>query len=169
MNDKIHQVNYFIYKGVAYGAGTKVLFSDEVHKRFGWNARMPSEAEKKYFMDTYEICEQQKLKLRTSPQTFRRGLSDGHLYFNINSEYVMINNPNEDIAEIVDPVYAEIVNWQHQALDNMVNKKVHPDIFNGILIYIIVMLVGCIFNARLIIWIVATIVFVTWLLNEYRT
>ena len=171
MNDKIHQVNYFMYKGVAYGVGTKVLFSDKIHKKLGWNARTPSKSERQsqYSMDTYELCERNRLILRTSPQTFQKGLSDGCLYFNIGLEYVAIDNPDEDIAEIVEPVYAELVSWKKQAVDNIVNKNVHPDIFNGVLMYIIIMLVGTIFNARFIIWIAATIIFVAWLLNEYRT
>ena len=80
-----------------------------------------------------------------------------------------INNLDEDIKEIVEPIYVELVTWQQKALDNMINKTISPDIFGGVLLYAIAMIVGTLFIDRLLIWVFATVIFVCWLLNQYRT
>ena len=155
---------YFIYKGVAYGEGTKVLLSDAVIPHIHTiPKRMTAE------------------KVKKMPHTFKWGTTNGCFYFDwYESGYsqsssqhycysqVTIYNINEDIIEIVDPVYVQLVTWQEKALDNMFNKTVSPDIFGGVLLYILIMIIGSLFYARLLIWVFATVVFVAWLLNQYR-
>lgn len=155
MDKNIYDENYFIYKGVAYGVGTKVLFTEKVHQ--------------KYFFSTKE---------KNQPHTFFAGFNNGCKRFSWqeceywkDGEYCNkdIYNPDEEIAEIVEPVYVELVPKYQSVLENIINKKVHPDIFGGCLIYIIVMLVGTIFTARLLIWLGATVIFGIWLFKQYET
>lgn len=155
---------YFIYKGIVYGEGTTVLFTDKIHQKYHFSSKLKNIPHKFIGGATEGVTN----------GVFTRGYmnfkwKEGDDWKYDKHSEVTVYNVDEDIAEIVEPVYVEIVPWQQQALDNIINKKVHPDIFSGVLIYILVMLIGCIFHARLIIWVVATIVFVTWLLNQYRT
>ncbi len=62
------------------------------------------------------------------------------------------------IIEIIEPVYYE---EKPQEIDNRVYPSM-GDIDIGWVWYILVMIVGVIFNARLLIWIVATVVFFSW-------
>lgn len=146
---------YFIYKGIAYGKGTTVLFSEKVHTKYHFSPI-----------------------LKEKPHEFVGGSSDGWMNFrwkegddwryDAHSE-VTVCNLEEEIIKIINPVYVELVPWQTQAVNNIINRAVCPDIFGGVLMYIITMLVGMIFNDRLIIWVCATIIFGIWLLNQYRT
>jgi hypothetical protein len=155
MENEVRSQNYFIYKGVAYGIGTQVIFYEHIYKHI-FNS-----------------------KAINQPHTFTGGSSDGWLGFywiddTIPRPKIYYNNksiysPDEDIKEIVKPVYVELVPWQKQALSNMVNKTVSPDVFGGVLIYIVVMAIGALFKSILLIWVFATVVFIIWLLNQYRT
>lgn len=155
MKNEVYRKDYFIYKGVAYGVGTKVILNKSVHFRF-------------YNTD------QAKNKL----YTFICSFSDGYNLFRsegsnnpkeqwMNSQ-IRLENFDEDIETIVQPVYAKLVPWQENAFNNMINGTVHPDIFGGVIIYVLIMIIGALFFARLIIWVFATIVFILWLLNQYR-
>ena len=154
MKNETGRREYFIYKGVTYGIGTKVLLSEQGCKK-------------------HYISEKNKDK----PHTFQFGSSSGWYIFNWIDERgwkygrsdATITNLDEDIKEIVHPVYVKLVPWQEKALDNMLNKTVSPDVFGGVLLYIVAMIVGAIFKARLLIWFFATAVFIWWLLNQYRT
>ena len=84
-------------------------------------------------------------------------------------EYGVINDPDEEIAKIIEPVYIKIVPWQEKSINNMISGESHSDVFGGCLIYIVIMLVGAIFNARWMIWIFATIIFIIWLLNQFKS
>lgn len=150
--------DYFIYKGVAYGVGTKVLFSEKMYQ--------------KYFFSS---------KAKNQPHTFFESRTDGVKRFMWKeecdswkkSEYSVgdVHELDEEIAEIVEPVYVNLVSisWQEKTFDNMINKKVQPDVFSGVLLYIVIMLIGSIFEARILLWSFATVIFIFWLLNEYRT
>ena len=78
-------------------------------------------------------------------------------------------NCDQDIGEIVEPVYPQIISWQEKAISNILNEEAVVDVFGGVLIYIVIMLIGAIFQARLLIWLFGTAIFVLWLLNQYRT
>lgn len=153
MGNEIYRKDYFIYKGVVYGIGTKVLLSETGCKK-------------------HYISQKNKDK----PHTFMFGSNDEMYVFNwvdhkggkYGSSGITTSNLDEDIKEIVEPVYVELVSWQKKALGNMINGTVHPDIFGGVLLYITVMVVGAIFIDRLLIWVFATVVFIIWLLNQYR-
>lgn len=154
MNDYPDRIDYFIYHGVAYGPGTKVLLSDE-------------------FALKYSPI------IKNTPHIFTASYSDGYNIFHIqdNSKKsglgysIEIGNYDEDIKEIIYPVYANTqhTSWQKQAINNMMYGKFHANIFGGVVIYLTVMLVGTIFYDRWLIWIAATIIFINWVLNQYRS
>ena len=118
-------------------------------------------------------------KNKDKPHTFGFGYSSGLSVFNWvdprGRKYgwsgATINDTNidEEIKAIVDPIYVELVSWQQKAVENMFSGEVCTDIFGGVLIYIVVMIVGALFVDRLLIWIFATVTFIIWLLNQYRT
>lgn len=155
MKNTTQYQDYFIYKGVAYGVGTKVLFTEKIHESY-------------YFT----------LKAKNQPHIFSGGSSEGWYKFYWQEcedwrrgeiSQATVYNPDEEISEIVNPVYVKVASWQEQAMDNMVNQNVYPDIFGGVLLYVITMLVGIIFKDKWLIWIFGTIIFINWLLKQYRT
>ena len=158
--------NYFMYKGKAYGIGTKVIFKPTVE---------------------FDMCYLNNSKsndpevVKREPHTFFRGCTNGRcefewcesIYDSTQYQYqahsrVTTFNPDADILKIVEPIEVELVSWQHKAIQNMFSGKASVDVFGGVLIYIVVMCVGAIFKDNWLIWIVATIVFIAWLLNQYR-
>lgn len=154
MKEDVRYQSCFVYKGVTYGKGTTVLFSDKVHQKYHFTT-----------------------KLKKTPHQFIGGSNTGWMNFrwqegddwqyDAHSE-VTVYDIEEEIAEIVNPVYAELIPWHKEAFNNMVEKKVQPDVFGGVLLYIIIMTVGTIFIDRWLIWIFSTIIFAVWLLNQYR-
>jgi hypothetical protein len=153
MGNETTRKEYFIYKGVTYGIGTKILLSD-----IGCQKHYVSQ------------------KHKDKPFAFAFGYSGKYIFgwtdergWKYGRSDATIIDLEEDIKEIVEPIYVELVPWQQQALNNMINKTVSPDVFGGIFLYIVAMIVGAIFVDRLLIWVFATVVFVVWLLNQYRT
>lgn len=154
MKSETYRKDYFIYQGVTYGVGTKVLLSEQGCKK-------------------HYIAERNKGKLHT----FMFGSSGGYYVFNwvddrggkYGSSGITTYNLEEDIKAIVDPVYVELVSWQQKALYNIKNKTVSPDIFGGVLLYAIAMIGGALFTDMLLIWVFSTVIFLCWLLNQYRT
>lgn len=72
----------------------------------------------------------------------------------------MIMDLDKFIVEIINPVYYN----QPEQIQLVNNRNVPPawDVEIGWIWYIIIMIVGTIFNDRLIIWIVASAVFFLW-------
>ena len=72
----------------------------------------------------------------------------------------MIMDLDKFIVEIIDPVYYN----QPEQIQLVNNRNVPPawDVEIGWIWYIFIMIVGTIFNDRLIIWIVASAVFFLW-------
>lgn len=155
MNKEYNKVYYFVYCGVAYGVGTKVKLKEHVHTK------------------TYNTT-----ITKNDIYVFQFGCVDGIRMFcwadetrrpNWHKGLIYIRNCDEDIEEIIEPVYPNFVSWQEKAIDNMVNKTVVADVFGGVLMYIIAMLVGAIFKDRFLIWTIGTVIFGLWLLYQYRT
>lgn len=158
--------NYFIYKGMAYGIGTKV--------------KIVSSAP--FFVIGAIGTKMKNLdEVKNQIYTFDGGTTDGEFFFRwheIESEsdmkygvrsQVQLKNLDSEILEIVEPVDVQIISWQENAIHNMFNKKVVADVFGGVLIYIVIMCIGAIFKDRWAIWLVSTGIFGWWLLNRYRT
>ncbi len=156
MNDGYSAMKgYFVYHGVAYGIGTKVRLKEHVH------------------YPTYAHI------VKNDIYVFYNGTQNGLYMFHWNDSVERpkhikglqknIYDCDLDIAEIVEPVYPQWTSWQQQAIKNMSDKNVCTDVFGGVLIYIVIMCIGAIFKARWIIWLISTVIFVRWLLNQYRT
>ena len=157
---------YFIYKGRPYGIGTKVKLSRTVEFHTHGTTLTQLKCHDDYKIQTY---------------TFIRGTTDGAFTFDWKENesqfdwkyyahsQAVIHNPDDEIIAIVEPVYVELVSWQHKAVQNMFDGKACVDVFGGVLTYITVMCIGTIFKGNWIIWIVSTIIFIKWLLNQYRT
>ena len=150
MSNNFEREDYFIYHGATYGVGTIVLFSDGLNY---------------------------SNKRKNIPHIFTSGFKDRYKIFqvkddNIKSDIggsIMIRNPDKEIEQIIYPAYVNKTSWQKQAINNMMSGKFHADIFGGVVIYFAVMLVGTIFYDRWLIWITATIIFINWVLNQYRS
>lgn len=130
--------DYFEYKGVKYGIGTKVMVKDlcwgETEATFyGWWSN----------------------KGFDGPHILGNGLN--------------VNTIDEKIIKIIEPVY-----WSPPELKNDNQKsnifirtgsgswQSHDEVCYGLIWYIVIMLIGSIFNDRWIIWIAATIIFFSW-------
>ena len=151
----MYRTDYFIYKNMAYGVGTKVKFNNNVKID--------------YYHRPYS---------KTPIFEFVKGFDNGEKHFNyVTSDNVQrasvtmqtSTSLDDVIEEIIHPVYVKPVSWQEKSLDNMLNKTVSPDIFGGVLLYMIAMIAGALFIDRLLIWVFATVIFIFWLLNQYRT
>ena len=136
------EFNYFIYNGVKYTTGTMV-----------------------------------KLKSPTSQDSngfgveFRRRVVDDteHTYCVVDGKYTMeIPNFEDSIECIVIPVLYEEISAIDSAYNNFISKKKNPDVFNGTLWYIIIMIIAVIFYDRIIIWTGATVIWFLWMINKYK-
>lgn len=154
MEDKKYRTDYFVYKGVSYGVGTKVIFTDQFYYKY-------------YYTDD----------AKDKAYTFVSGFNDGVCLFHwdecndkgsIFNSMIELLNPDEDIQKIIHPIYANLVPWQYQAVDNIIKRNVKPDIFGGCFLYAAVMIVGILFIDRWLIWIASTTIFINWLLKQYR-
>lgn len=127
---------YFEYKGVKYGIGTKVLayrYPDEVEMTFyGWGS---------YY------------------DNFRGDKASG----------ISINDIETRIIKIIEPVYyVPPEPPQNTKRGNIFTSTgsgsyQHEDeVTAGLIWYIIVMVIACLFKSYWTIWIIATIVFFSW-------
>lgn len=131
---KNFKIDRFIYEGVAYGIGTKVLvenvFGLQEAAFIGWGK--------------YEgfVGENYRNSSRTDDCSF--------------------------IIEILEPVYyvekeepkgKPCSIWTRTGSGSW---NSHDEVCAGLVIYILVMLVGTIFNARAMIWTLATLIFFSW-------
>lgn len=156
MNSMASRREYFVYKGVMYGIGTKVVLSEAGCKKH----YIALHNKDKPLTYGFTCGNGQNVFGWIDPRGRKYGCSDASIYD---------CDLENDIQSIVDPVYVELVSWQAKAIDNMVSKSVSPDVFGGVLLYAIIMAVGTIFVDRFLIWVFATVIFVGWLLNQYRT
>ena len=148
-----HTRNYFYYKGKCYGVGTVVKIKPET---YGSGREI-------------ERC--------NGVAKFVGGLDSGYLKFSgivpPGDSYcgiAIMTNPEDRIEKIIEPVYYEYKSTWQVALDNYKKtpKNCRADIAPGTIFYIVAMVVGTIFKARVGIWILATIIYIRYLVNMYR-
>lgn len=152
--DYNHTRNYFDYKGIRYGVGTIVKIKWEP---YGCRSNI-------------EKC--------NGIAEFVGGTDDGYIRFKgivPGEEYRYygigwIAKPEDKIEKIIKPVYYEHKpNWQI-AVENY--EKTHPalrpDVAPGTILYIAAMLVGSIFKGNWVIWIIATVIYINYLIDLYR-
>ena len=155
MNNEYDKVNFFIYRNVAYGVGTKVKLKESVHCKT-YNTNVTKDDAYVFYLG----CKNGNNIFRWCGPSERRDIFRGQIW---------VQNCDEDIEEIVEPVYVELVSWQEKAIDNIIKGELPTDVFGGVLIYIVIMLLALIFKDCWVIWIVATTIFGGWLLGQYRT
>lgn len=148
-----HTRNYFDFQGKRYGIGTIVKLKSE---EYGCGRNI-------------ERC--------NGIAKFVGGLESGYIKFSgiipPGTGYCGIGwvaKPEDKIEKIIEPVYYENKPIWQIAMENYQKtpKNCRADIAPGTIIYIAVMLVGSIFYARIGIWILATILYLRYLINIYR-
>ena len=148
-----HTRNYFDFRGVRYGVGTVVKIKWEPYgsrreiERCGGVAKFVEGLDSGYLSFVGEPIE-------------------GYLPCNI----AITTDPNDRIEEIITPVYYEYKPAWQIAMNNY--KQTHParrpDIAPGTIFYIAAMLVGSIFKGNWVIWIIATYLYIKYLIDIYR-
>jgi hypothetical protein len=148
-----HSRNYFDFHGKRYGVGTIVKLKPE---KYGCGRNI-------------ERC--------GGIAEFIGGLDSGYIKFKgvvpLGAPYCGIGwvaNPEDKIEEILEPIYYDNIPLWRIAADNYSKTPParRPDIAPGTILYVTAMLVGIIFNARILIWIVATIIYAKYLIDIYR-
>lgn len=148
-----HIRNYFDFHGIRYGVGTVVKIKWEPYGSRREIERCGGVAKFVQGMDSGYL-------------SFVGDPLEGYQPCNI----AITTDPNERIEEIIIPVYYEYKpNWQ-VAMDNY--KSTHParrpDVSPGTILYIAAMIAGSIFKGNWMIWIIATCVYVKYLIDMYR-
>ena len=148
-----HTRNYFDYMGVRYGVGTIVKLKPEEYgcgraiNRCNGIAKFVGGLESGYIK-------------------FSGIVPPGQAYCGIG----WVAKPEDKIERIITPVYYDNKPTWQIAMDNY--KNIHParrpDIAPGTILYIVVMFIGAIFNARIVIWILATFFYLKYLIDIYR-
>ena len=139
-------IQYFEFKGVKYGIGTiaKIPLSRDIR----W---IPLE---KYIHEA-QFAGGGRFVFTKFPGELYLFESSGHF-----------SGKYEEYIEIIEPVYyqePEPLKPQNIFLRTESGSwDAHNDVCVGLIWYIIVMIVGIIFNERLLIWIAATIYFFLW-------
>jgi hypothetical protein len=150
-----YEKNWFEYKGRYYGYGTIVKLKPEVYKG------IPAIENK---------CK--------GIVKFKEGVTNGYLTFSgvyttdtlLRPGFRGFWDPNDIIEYIVEPVYVELQPVWKKAVENY--NKAAPEhkhlAFTGTIWYIAIMVIGTLFNDRLFIYIIATIIYWKYWVNKYR-
>lgn len=128
--------NFLRFEGKCYDVGTKLKFYARIHQI---NVGIEIGVIKRFDNGTVYIES-----------------DDGFIYY---YSTMLCNNMFDCIIEILEPVYYV------PKEDTMSDHRTRPapwDVEIGWIWYIIIMVVGTIFNDRLLIWIVATAIFFLW-------
>ena len=146
-----YEKNWFEYKGRYYGYGTIVKFKPEIYKGMSYIPKLNG---------VLEFC---------------NGSTNGWISFKSTDPSIkcrMANywNPNDVIEYIIKPVYVTLQPvWKNAVKNYNEAAPEHKHLaFPGTLWYIAAMIVGTLFNARLLIWIMATIIYGIYWINQYR-
>lgn len=148
-----HTRNYFDFQGKRYGVGTIVKLKSEEYgcgreiKRCNGIAKFVGGLESGYIK-------------------FSGIVSPGERYCGIG----WVAKPEDKIEAILEPVYYDNKPVWEVAMNNY--SKTPPirraDIAPGTILYIAAMLVGAIFNGKILIWIMATFFYLKYLVDIYR-
>ena len=148
-----HTRNYFDFKGIRYGVGTIVKLKPE---EYGCGKNI-------------ERC--------NGVAEFIGGLDSGYIKFSgiipPGTGYCGIGwvaKPEDKIEKIITPVYYHNKPTWQIAIENYEKtpQNMRADIAPGTILYIAAMIAGAIFKGKVLIWIMATIVYLRYLINIYR-
>ncbi len=148
-----HTRNYFDFRGKRYGVGTIVKLKSE---EYGCGREI-------------QRCH--------GIAKFVGGLESGYIKFDgivpLGERYCGIGwvaKPEDKIEAIIEPVYYEYKPTWQIAMENYSKTPKHSraDTAPGTILYIAAMLVGSIFKGNWVIWIIATCVYLKYLVDIYR-
>ena len=147
-----YEKNWFEYQGRYYGYGTIVKLKPEMYRGLSGAIKIGG---------FFEFCS---------------GSTSGWIHFKSAKPEISkvsigdIWNPNNVIEYIVKPVYVELQPVWKKAVENY--SKESPEhkhlAFPGTLWYIAIMITGTLFYGRILIWIIATIIYGVYWTNKYR-
>lgn len=146
MNYTVQSFDYFFYNGVRYAKGTEIELTDYAYSQYG-------------------------IKSNEKPCVIfmRQNENSKELYCLIKGfSCIAIPNNHHYIKCIVKPIYYQNQPAIESAYNNYVTKKKTPDVFNGWLWFIFIMMFLVICKNGFLYMIIATIFFVCWLINKYK-
>ena len=150
---KSYEKKYFAYKGKYYGYGTVVKLKPQVYAG----------------LVRIENC--------GGIMEFHKGYTNGNYQFRIVTDYIyhkssiFLKDPLENsIESIVKPIEVIPQSALQNALENFAKtpKGTRPDVTQGTIIFIAVLLLTAIFKDRMGLWILETIFYIVYLINAYR-
>ena len=146
MNYVIQSFDYFYFNGVKYAKGTEIELTDYAYDKYGIKF-----TNKPYvvFMHQNKNCQE--------------------IYCLIKEfSYISIPNDSDHIKKIVKPMYYKEISSTESAIKNYSEKKKTPDLFDGCLWYLFIMIFLIIFKNGILYMIITTAFFIRWLINKYR-
>jgi hypothetical protein len=142
----IKLLDYFIYNGTRYVKGTEMMLTDYAYSQYGI-VSIPKPCV--IFIGQNENCSE--IYCLVKGQTC-----------------ILIPNNKTYIQRIIKPIYYSEQPAIESAVNNFVTKKKTPDIFNGMLWYIFIMMFLLFCNNGFIFMIIATVIFARWLIKKYK-
>lgn len=146
MNYIVKSLDYFIYNDVIYSKGTEIELTQYTYERYGIT---PTENNSVVFI-SYNPSDQTICCLV-------KGLS-----------CISIPNSSVYIQGVSNPICRHNQSAFQSAKNNFVAKRKKPDVFNGWLWYIFIALFLLICQNGIFYLIIATLIFVNWLVSKYK-
>lgn len=146
MGHTIQSFDYFLYNGIRYAKGTEIELTDYAYNQYG-------------------------IKLNEKPCVIfiSQNENSQEIYCLIKGlSCIAIPNNQNYIKCIIKPVrYYKQLDME-SAFNNYTTKKKTPDVFNGWLWYIFIMMFLVICKNGFLYMIIATVFFARWLINKYK-
>lgn len=146
MGYTVQSFDYFFYNGVRYAKGTEMELTDYAYIQYG-------------------------IKLNEKPCVVFISQSENsqEIYCLIKGlSCIAIPNNQDYIKRIIKPVYYHEQPAIESAINNFYTKKKTPDVFNGWLWYIFIIMFLVICKNGFLYMIIATVFFARWLINKYK-
>lgn len=146
MNYTIQSFDYFFYNGTRYAKGTEIELTDYAYSQYG-------------------------IKLNEKPCIIfiNQNKNSKEIYCLVKGlSCIAIPNNQVYIKRVVKPIYYYEQPAIESAYNNYITKKKTPDVFNGWLWFIFIMIFLLICKNGLLYMIIATVFFAHWLINKYK-
>lgn len=146
MNYTVRSFDYFFYNGIIYAKGTEIELTDYAYNQYGIKS---NEKPCVTFISQNENSQEIYCLVK--------GLS-----------CIAIPNNAIYIKRIIKPVYYHKPPAIESAINNYATKKKTPNVFDGWLWYIFIMMFLLICKNGFLYMIIATVFFASWLINKYK-